>query len=117
MLGMLLTVPVMLCLALLPQLWAMAIAAFVLGVGFDIFGISWETALGQHVPIDKLSRVSSYDMLGSFIAGPVGQLTVGYVAVAISAKAVELYGAALFVLITLITLVVPSVWNLRRVDV
>ncbi|TDO63966.1 putative MFS family arabinose efflux permease [Kribbella sp. VKM Ac-2571] len=117
MLGMLLTVPVMLCLALVPQLWAMAIAAFVLGVGFDIFGISWETALGQHVPIDKLSRVSSYDMLGSFIAGPVGQLTVGYVAVAVGAKAVELYGAALFVLITLITLVVPSVWNLRRVDV
>jgi MFS family permease len=117
MLGMLLTVPVMLCLALVPQLWAMAIAAFVLGVGFDIFGISWETALGQHVPIDKLSRVSSYDMLGSFIAGPVGQLTVGYVAVAISAKAVELYGAALFVLITVVTLVVPSVWNLRRLDV
>jgi MFS family permease len=117
MFGMLLTVPVMLCLALLPQTWAMAIAAFLLGVGFDIFGISWETALGQHVPIDKLSRVASYDMLGSFIAGPAGQLTVGYVAATLSVKAVELYGAGLFVLITVITLVVPSVWNLRRVDV
>lgn len=116
MLGMLLTVPVMLCLGLLPELWAMAIAAFLLGIGFDIFGIGWETALGQHVPIDKLSRVSSYDMLGSFVAGPLGQLTVGYVAVAISARAVELYGAALFVLITVVTLVVPSVWNLRRLD-
>lgn len=116
MLGMLLTVPVMLCLALLPYTWAMAIAAFLLGVGFDIFGISWETALGQHVPIEKLSRVSSYDMLGSFIAGPVGQLTVGYVAAVVSVKAVELYGAALFVLITVLTLVVPSVWNLRRLD-
>ena len=117
MLGMLLTVPVMLCLALLPYTWAMAVAAFLLGVGFDIFGISWDTALGQHVPIDKLSRVSSYDMLGSFIAGPAGQLTVGYVAAVVSVKAVELYGAALFVLITLITLIVPSVWNLRRLDV
>jgi MFS family permease len=117
MLGMLLTIPVMLCLALLPYTWAMAIAAFLLGVGFDIFGISWDTALGQHVPIEKLSRVSSYDMLGSFIAGPVGQLTVGYVAAVVSVKAVELYGAALFVLITVITLVVPSVWNLRRLDV
>ncbi|MFI5697009.1 MFS transporter [Kribbella sp. NPDC051586] len=117
MLGMLLTVPVMLCLALFPYTWAMAIAAFLLGVGFDIFGISWETALGQHIPIEKLSRVSSYDMLGSFIAGPVGQLTVGYVAAVVSVKAVELYGAALFILITVITLVVPSVWNLRRVDV
>lgn len=117
MLGMLLAVPIMLCLALLPSTLAMAAAAFVLGVGFDIFGISWETALGQHVPIDKLSRVSSYDMLGSFIAGPAGQLTVGYVAAVVSVKAVELYGAALFVLITVITLVVPSVWNLRRLDV
>jgi MFS family permease len=116
MFGMLLTVPVMVCLALLPQLWAMAIAAFLLGVGFDIFGISWETALGQQVPIDKLSRVSSYDMLGSFVAGPVGQLTVGYVSAAISAKAVELYGAGLFALITVLALAVPSVWNLRRVD-
>ncbi|MEV4259982.1 MFS transporter [Kribbella sp. NPDC049584] len=117
MLGMLLTVPVMLCLALFPYTWAMGIAAFLLGVAFDIFGIGWETALGQHVPIDKLSRVSSYDMLGSFIAGPVGQLTVGYVAAVVSVKAVELYGAALFVLITVLTLVVPSVWNLRRLDV
>jgi MFS family permease len=116
MLGILLTVPAFLCLALLPQLWAMAIAAFLLGIGFDIFGISWETALGQHVPIDKLSRVSSYDMLGSFIAGPAGQLSVGYVAVAISARTVELWGAALFVAITLITVAVPSVWNLRRLD-
>ncbi|MEU4194973.1 MFS transporter [Kribbella sp. NPDC026611] len=116
MLGMLATVPAMLCLALLPHTLAMMGAAFLLGVGFDIFGISWETALGQHVPLDKLSRVSSYDMLGSFIAGPVGQLTVGYVAAATSAKAVELYGAALFVVITVGTLVVPSVWNLRRVE-
>jgi MFS family permease len=117
MFGMLLTVPVMVCLALLPQLWAMAIAAFLLGIGFDIFGISWETALGQQVPIDTLSRVASYDMLGSFVAGPVGQLTVGYVSAAISAKAVELYGAGLFALITVLALAVPSVWNLRRVDV
>jgi MFS family permease len=116
MLGMLVAIPVMLCLAVFPYTIAMAGAAFLLGVGFDMFGIGWETALGQHVPLDKLSRVSSYDMLGSFIAGPVGQLTVGYVAAASSAKAVELYGAALFALITVATLVVPSVWNLRRVE-
>ncbi len=87
-----------------------------MGLGFELFGIGWETALGQHVPLDKLSRVSSYDMLGSFIAGPVGQLTVGYVAAAISIKAVELYGVTLYVLITVATLVVPSIWNLRRLE-
>jgi hypothetical protein len=116
MFGMLLTVPIMLCLALYPQLWVMMIAAFVLGIGFDVFGIGWETALGQHVPIDKLSRVASYDMLGSFVTGPIGQLTVGYVALAVSARMVELYGAVLFAVIVVIALVVPSVWNLRRLD-
>ncbi|MEU8224879.1 MFS transporter [Kribbella sp. NPDC048915] len=116
MFGMLLAVPIMLCLALFPQLWVMMIAAFVLGIGFDVFGIGWETALGQHVPIDKLSRVASYDMLGSFVTGPIGQLTVGYVALAVSARAVELYGAVLFAVIVLATLVVPSIWNLRRLE-
>jgi hypothetical protein len=61
-----------------------------------------------------MSRVSSYDMLGSFIANPVGQLTVGYIAAVVSIKAVELYGAGLHILIVAITLLVPSVWRLQR---
>jgi len=116
MAGMLLAAPMILCLALFPHAVAVAAAAFVMGLGFEIFGIGWETALGQHVPLDKLSRVSSYDMLGSFIASPVGQLTVGYVAAALSIKAVELYGLTLYVLIIAATLVVPSIWNLRRLE-
>ncbi len=116
MAGMLLGAPMILCLALFPHVVTVAVAAFVMGLGFEIFGIGWETALGQHVPLDKLSRVSSYDMLGSFIANPVGQLTVGYVAAALSVKAVELYGGTLYVLIIIGTLVVPSIWNLRRLD-
>jgi MFS family permease len=114
MLGMLAGAPVMLCLALAPNAIAVAAAAFVLGIGFETFGIGWETALGQHVPIDKLSRVSSYDMLGSFIANPAGQLTIGYVAAVISTTSIELYGAGLYVAITLVTLIIPSVWHLRR---
>jgi hypothetical protein len=86
----------------------------VVGIGFDMFGIGWETALGQHVPLDKLSRVASYDMLGSFIASPIGQLAVGYLAAVLSAKVVELYGAALHILVVLLTLLVPSVWRLQR---
>ncbi|GAB3950004.1 MFS transporter [Kribbella albertanoniae] len=116
MAGMLLGAPMILCLALFPHVITVAVAAFVMGLGFEIFGIGWETALGQHVPLDKLSRVSSYDMLGSYIANPVGQLTVGYVAAALSVKAVELYGGTLYVLIIIGTLVVPSIWNLRRLD-
>ena len=90
--------------------------SFLVGISYEIFGIGWETALGQHIPLDKLSRVSSYDMLGSIVAVSIGQLAVGYIAAAASITAVELYGAVLYVVITIATLVGPSVWNLRRVD-
>lgn len=114
MFGTLLSAPIFVCLALAPNAVAVAAVAFVVGIGFEMFGIGWETALGQHVPIDKLSRVFSYDMLGSFIAIPAGQLAVGYVAAVVSIKAVELYGAAIHILLVLLTLAVPSVWKLQR---
>jgi MFS family permease len=114
MLGVLLSAPIFGCLAVAPNTIAVAAMAFVVGIGFEMFGIGWETALGQHIPLDKMSRVSSYDMLGSFIANPVGQLSVGYVAAVVSIKAVELYGAALHILIVFATLLVPSVWRLQR---
>jgi MFS family permease len=114
MFGTLLSAPIFVCLALAPNAVAVAAVAFVVGIGFEMFGIGWETALGQHVPIDKLSRVFSYDMLGSFIAIPAGQLAVGYVAAVVSIKAVELYGAAIHILLVLVTLAVPSVWKLQR---
>ncbi|WBQ07189.1 MFS transporter [Kribbella sp. CA-293567] len=116
MFGMLSIVPMYLVLALAPYTAAVAVVAFVVGVGFELFGIGWETALGQHIPLDKLSRVSSYDMLGSFVAGPVGQLSVGYLAAVTSAKAVELYGAAVHVVVVVAVLLVPSVWRLQRHD-
>ncbi|WP_020389513.1 MFS transporter [Kribbella catacumbae] len=116
MFGMFSIVPMYLCLALAPYTVAVAAVAFLVGLGFELFGIGWETALGQHIPLDKLSRVSSYDMLGSFVAGPIGQLSVGYLAAVTSAKAVELYGAAVHVLVVIAVLLVPAVWRLQRHD-
>ncbi|WP_241999074.1 MULTISPECIES: hypothetical protein [Kribbella] len=92
MAGMLVSAPMFVCLALVPHTLTTAAAAFLVGLGFELFGIGWETALGQHIPLDQISRVASYDMLGSFIASPIGQLAVGYLAAVLSIKAVELYG-------------------------
>ncbi|MGW6279505.1 MFS transporter [Kribbella sp. NPDC055071] len=114
MFGILLGAPIMVVLALAPNTVMVAAMSFLVGISYEIFGIGWETALGQHIPLDKLSRVSSYDMLGSIVAVPIGQLSVGAVAAAAGINAVELYGAALYVAITLATLIVPSVWHLRR---
>ena len=36
-------------------------AAFLAGVGSEVFGLLWHTTMQQEIPADKLSRVYSYD--------------------------------------------------------
>lgn len=52
------------------------------GLAVDVFEVLWMTALQEYVPGDKLSRVNSYDALGSFVLGPLGLLVVGPVVAA-----------------------------------
>ena len=62
--------------------WLAALAMLVNGICADVFEVLWMTALQEHIPDDKLSRVTSYDALGSFVLGPLGLLAVGPVAAA-----------------------------------
>lgn len=116
MFGTLLATSALLSLVLAPHVLTMTAAAFLAGIGFELFGIAWDSSVSQHVPTDKLSRVFSYDMLGSFIAIPVGQLSAGYLADALGVRAVELWGALVYGVLALATVAVPSVWLLRRID-
>lgn len=75
-------VPPFFLLAAHAPVWLVAVAMLGNGVCVDVFEVLWMTALHQHVPDDKLSRVNSYDALGSFVLAPVGLLIVGPVAVA-----------------------------------
>jgi len=61
-----------LAMALAPTVPVMIAAAFVAGVCVEQFGVAWETTMQEYVPPEKLARVYSYDMLGSFIAIPAG---------------------------------------------
>ena len=54
-----------------------AVVAFFAGVGLEVFGINWITALQQHIPTRVLSRVNSYDALGSFVFIPLGLVIAG----------------------------------------
>ena len=100
-LGVLLTaveaVP-MLALAHAPRVSVLLVAMFVGGLAIEQFGIAWDVSLQEHVPQDRLARVYSYDMLGSFIAIPVGQIAVGPLAEAYGSTA-TLTGAAVLVLL------------------
>ena len=69
-------------LAVAAPVWLAALSMLVNGLAVDVFEVLWITALQEYVPSDKLSRVNSYDALGSFVLGPLGLLLVGPVAAA-----------------------------------
>jgi MFS family permease len=73
-------VPVIAFLAVGESAIVIAFAAFVLGFFASISGIFFETALQQHIPPDKLSRVAAYDITASFASIPAGVIVVGVVA-------------------------------------
>ena len=89
---------------------------FVAGVSLEIFGITWATALQQNVPLEKLSRVSAYDMLGSIVFVPLGLSLAGPVADAIGLTEALWLAAALGTASTLAALTVRDVRDLRRRD-
>ena len=62
-------------------------AAFGAGVGLELFSVYWDTTLQREIPLDVLSRVSSYDALGSFVAIPAGMTLAGPLADAIGLEA------------------------------
>lgn len=89
-------------------------AMFVTGVGIEVFGVSWMTALHQEIPEDKLSRVSSYDWFGSVAMLPLATAAAGPVESLIG-RSQALWGCAtLIVVVTAGVLFVPDVRNLTR---
>ena len=77
MVGMAVAGVPLLLLGLAPRLWLVVAVAVVAGVGFEIFNLGWNLAMQEHVEVRQLSRAYSYDALGSYVAMPLGQLTIG----------------------------------------
>jgi MFS family permease len=93
---------------------AIVALAFVAGVGIEIFNLLWHTAVQQEIPAEKLSRVYSYDALGSLALVPLGLAAAGPVADAIGVRA-TLWGAAVTgIAVTLVVLLVRDVRTLER---
>ena len=101
-------------LGLAPATWPLVAATFVAGAGTEIFGVGWSTALHEHIPEAVLSRVSSYDALGSFVAMPVGSLVYGVLATRFDPAPVLLTSAVVYAVLSVGTLASRSVRNLER---
>ena len=100
-------------LALSAPLAAIVGVAIINGIGMEVFGVFWYTALHQHVAPEALSRVSAYDALGSTALSPLGLIAAGPISDAIGVDATLWLGAALIVVPTALVLLVPEVRGLR----
>ncbi|HEX4011391.1 MAG TPA: MFS transporter [Solirubrobacteraceae bacterium] len=64
------------------------------GLAFTLFEVWWQVALVRHIPPHALSRVSSYDWMGSLALMPLGFAVAGPLAAAFGARMVLGVGAA-----------------------
>ncbi|HXZ58246.1 MAG TPA: MFS transporter [Gaiellaceae bacterium] len=113
-LGFLLTVPFLFGLAIPLPLAGVAALALVSGIGVETFSVLWDTTMQQEIPHDRLSRVYSYEALGSFALIPLGLAAAGPIAEAIGTQK-TLFAAGLISLgATLAVLFVRDVRALQR---
>ena len=114
MLGVLLMAPPILLLGVSPHLVGLVVAAFLAGVGMEVFGMGWNLAMQENIEDGMLSRAYSYDALGSFVALPVGQLAFGPLAAAFGAEEVLVVAAVAYVVLVGLVLCSRSVRDLPR---
>ncbi len=93
---------------------AIAAIAFVAGLGNEMFGLLWHTTMQQEIPPDKLSRVYSYDALGSIGLVPLGYALVGPAAEAFGVRTTLWGAAAIGIGVTLAVLLSRDVRTLER---
>jgi MFS family permease len=89
------------------------LAAFVGGVAIDILVVLWDTTMQREIPAEALSRVSSYDALGTLLLGPVGLLLAGPSVDVIGSRNALLISAGVTVLASIGALCSPGVRRLQ----
>jgi MFS family permease len=57
--------------------WILIVAAILNGAALETFGLAWTNLMQEIVPNDKLGRVASIDMLGSYVLLPIGFALTG----------------------------------------
>ncbi len=101
-------------MALSDSLTVVLVGAFLHGFGLEIFSVGWDLSIQEQVAPDKLARVYSFDMIGSFIARPVGLALTGPVAQLVGFRTWLLVVGAVIVVSTLVALTSRDVRRLER---
>jgi MFS family permease len=96
------------------HLGLLLLGAFVHGFGLEIFSVNWDLSIQQNVAEDKLARVYSFDLVGSFVARPLGLAFTGPVADAVGFDRWLVVVGAVMGGSALLSLLFPSVRHLER---
>ncbi len=98
-------------LGLHAPLAALLAVSFLDGAVSSIFNALWFTAQHAEIPAGELSRVSSWDSLGTFVLEPAGLALAGPVALAVGFSTTLFGAAGLELALTIAVLLVPAVRN------
>lgn len=104
----------MILLGVCPNVAALAVAMLFAGAGVEVFNLGWSLAMQENVDESMLSRASSYDALGSFVAMPLGQLAAGPLAAAFGYADVMVIAGGAYIAICFATLASSAIRTLPR---
>ena len=97
----LLEAPAPALLALGAPVWLIAASAALGGASFGVFSALWDTTMQRRVPAAALSRVSSFDWMGSLALLPAGYALAGPAGAALGVDPVLIFAACVAVALPL----------------
>jgi len=109
-----LAVPALVVLGVAPSVPALVACVVVGGAAVEVFEVGWQVSIQANVPRELLSRVYSFEQLGTLAAVPVGQLAAGPLATLIGARHTAVAAGLLTLATTLATLGRRSVRRLEH---
>lgn len=102
--------------ALVPALPLLMLGYAVSGMGWAFWGVQWSTTVQTQIPPDRLNRVTAYEVGGSILAIPFGQVLSGPASGLFGVRPLLLAGAVISLGCALALLVVRPVRTLVRRD-
>ena len=103
-----------LSLALVRPLPVLCLSSFCIGIFVEMMMVQWTVAMARNIPPGMLARVSSYDVLGSVMAMPVGALVAGPLAAGIGVSAAQYAAAAAIAVASALALIPHDVRHMRN---
>jgi hypothetical protein len=97
-----------------PQsIWFIAFCALLWGITLDLWITIWSTSMAREVPREALSRVSSFDAMGTMLLRPVGLAIAGPLSMTIGISETMIFFAIFTAVLIMLMLATPAMRNMQ----